>query len=513
MPAADSTRVAVIGAGIGGASFVSFLEDEIARRGGGRATIAIDVFERADRIGGRTLATPDGANAVELGASMAINQNRYVADFADALGLARRPSTERPGRGGGRLAILTGAGGAAPFFESEWKAVTLAKMLYRFGPLDFFQLRAVGKAFIANFTKIYDAQDGGRAFATPQALLAHAGLESFTRRSCAGALADVLGYSDNGGADAAARAPVAAELVSALTRNNYNQDFERMGALCCFTAVAPLAAGGSAAAWSVPGGNAQIARGLLERSTARVHLRSPVRAIRPAPAGDDGGGFLVQFNASQEARYDVVVLAAPLAGSGIDVLDVLADSARAGAVADEQTAAFQPVYVTLVWGALDPAYFNASTADGGPGAALNTAFGDILTTANTELPFFSIGRYGDRRARWKFFSYRELSDEDLAPIFVDFVGGDAVVRHAWRAPGAYPVSRPLDDGDGMAPFVLASSRTGGGLVLYPSALERATSAMEVLAVAARNAALLVADAVAGPRTTRGGDVDDARSEL
>ena len=74
--------------------------------------------------------------------------------------------------------------------------------------------------------------------------------------------------------------------------------------------------------------------------------------------------------------------------------------------------------------------------------------------------------------------------------------------HPWESPGAYPLSRPRDaDGDGA----LAAGRDAfvldelpGGMVLFPSALEAATSAMEVAAVGAKNAALLVAAHIAEP---------------
>ena len=97
---------------------------------------------------------------------------------------------------------------------------------------------------------------------------------------------------------------------------------------------------------------------------------------------------------------------------------------------------------------------------------------------------------------------------------------DHVLRHAWDAPGAYPVSRPLPQamrGElvrvrvGMNPnpnpdpdpnpnpnpnqvqgergFVLDESDRGA--VLHPSAIETATSAMEVVALAGANAARLV----------------------
>ena len=66
---------------------------------------------------------------------------------------------------------------------------------------------------------------------------------------------------------------------------------------------------------------------------------------------------------------------------------------------------------------------------------------------------------------------------------------DHVVRHAWDAPGAYPVSRPLPQVQGERGFVLDESDRGA--VLHPSAIEAATSAMEVVAVAGANTARLV----------------------
>lgn len=52
-PAAARPRVAVVGAGIGGASFAAFLREELEELGAGAPEIT--VFEQSDRLGGRTL--------------------------------------------------------------------------------------------------------------------------------------------------------------------------------------------------------------------------------------------------------------------------------------------------------------------------------------------------------------------------------------------------------------------------------------------------------------------------
>ena len=62
------------------------------------------------------------------------------------------------------------------------------------------------------------------------------------------------------------------------------------------------------------------------------------------------------------------------------------------------------------------------------------------------------------------------------------------------------------------PQVALEALAGSKVAQAHGSLERATSAMEVLAVAGRNAALLVADAMA-PSQTAADDAGGAKSEL
>ena len=96
-------RIGVVGAGVGGAFSAHFLRELL----GVNATI--EVFDANERAGGRVLDTTTLLGeplAQELGASMAITQNRYVRDAADKLGLKRRSLRDSPGRGSGRLAVV-----------------------------------------------------------------------------------------------------------------------------------------------------------------------------------------------------------------------------------------------------------------------------------------------------------------------------------------------------------------------------------------------------------------------
>jgi hypothetical protein len=98
-------------------------------------------------VGGRAKSDFSGEYPIELGASMAITQNRYVSQFADQLNLTKvYASGGSTDRGSGKLAIISTVGGvrAMSFVESDWTLVTIGTLLYRYGVTYFYNLRAAG---------------------------------------------------------------------------------------------------------------------------------------------------------------------------------------------------------------------------------------------------------------------------------------------------------------------------------------------------------------------------------
>ena len=213
------------------------------------------------------------------------------------------------------------------------------------------------------------------------------------------------------------------------------------------------------------------------------------------------------------AGYDFVVLAAPCPQDH-------ATAAMAGNLLRRcRPLEYTHVHTTLVWGVINASFLGGSSRSDPDTAGLNAEFADILVADGAPVPFNSIGKVGAappaadgacartmasalppgaRLPRWKLFSPARLGDAALSDVFLCREG--TPVRHAWDAPGAYPTSRPLGGGeggyDGEEGFILdggGESAGGGrrGMLLHPSAIEAATSAMEVMAVAATNAALLV----------------------
>mmetsp|Transcript_7637 Transcript_7637/g.23839 ORF Transcript_7637/g.23839 Transcript_7637/m.23839 type:complete len:548 (-) Transcript_7637:426-2069(-) len=518
-------RVAVLGGGVSGAFFADSLRSRLPHE----ATLQLDVFEASGRLGGRLLDSAvygDSADhAVEMGAAMFIGQNRYVAHAVASLGLesqCRATST----KGRSRLLVL-GKDGAPVFEESKHKVITLYRMAKRFGLRDVSKLTSRGLEFIANFSRFYELQERGEAFASVKGLFQSVSMAQYPPSTCETVLGDMLSSASSSAAD---------ELVSALMRNNYGQAWRPSGALCCFTAVAPLAAGGSKAAYRIVGGNARMVEGLFARSGAVIHLNTTVHSVTTAPSGryrlgiartgsPSGGARMPAEESSEQAfsEYDYVVLAAPCASAIKSASDAASQSETASSnlLGRCTRLPFQVVHTTLVYGLIEPRFLGSRLSL----PELNGGFSDILVADGSPLPFSSLGMQpsGGAQAeaafktcakvlaspsntkikevpRWKIFSEAPLSGETLGGLFACH-DENTIVHHPWDAPGAYPQSRPWPSSSDMSVglkdggnFILHASNDDaevGGMVLYPSAVESATSAMEVMAVAANNAALLM----------------------
>lgn len=323
--------------------------------------------------------------------------------------------------------------------------------------------------------------------------------------------------------------------------------------------MAPLAAGGSKAAFRIAGGNARLVDGLLTRAAAHVHRNTRVVGVRldvsseavrkGQPHSKAAGPYVLHLQRAGGAQpqtsqpYDYVLLAAPCPTglSRSPLVEAMGEGEEASGpnLLSHCTAVqYQEVHTTLVYGLLNPALIGGgdlSLAEVRQSAAriaerpaapdlcyprvssttlgqLNAEFADVLVADGAGVPFNSIGRVGASAPaavggacaaelaedlppgtplpRWKLFSPQQLSASDLDAVFLCRAGSPHLVRHAWDAPGAYPVSRPLPLPTGTTRgFVLDVRSTG--VLLHPSAIETATSAMEVMAVAGANAARLV----------------------
>lgn len=73
----DGLKVAVIGSGIGGSSAAYFTRELLG------ANARIDVFEKDTKVGGRMAVVKVDGDAIESGASVIHESNRYVTKFCE----------------------------------------------------------------------------------------------------------------------------------------------------------------------------------------------------------------------------------------------------------------------------------------------------------------------------------------------------------------------------------------------------------------------------------------------
>ena len=135
---------AIIGGGIGGASASHFLTELF------KENLKIDLFE-PNKLGGRLANIEVGENEYEAGGSVIHPRNKYIQDFVKLLGikiiridfdltyffqsfnlLNYPPGLEKKDPEGSSVSGIWN-GEKFVFTDSKWQAITLAKMIYRYG--------------------------------------------------------------------------------------------------------------------------------------------------------------------------------------------------------------------------------------------------------------------------------------------------------------------------------------------------------------------------------------------
>ncbi|KAG2497883.1 hypothetical protein HYH03_004149 [Edaphochlamys debaryana] len=261
------SRVAIIGAGVGGA----FTASRLAEIVGSEGSPELDVFEAAPTPGGRVQDLQYNGQALELGAAMFWEHNTLVREAALRLGLELREpgggDDDRDGRSGlsvwdGRRLVLNMTG--------SWSDTIRAAL--RYGPAALRYGALVAGAF-RRFRAVYGLQAAGSAWASPREMLEALGLYGLTQQRCSDFMEEWLiqpPWLFGGPA-------FCNEVAGAVNRCNYNQNNEHMNALACLVSFGPAAYGKT---YQIVGGNRQLVTGLLAASGARLLLGHKVASVR-----------------------------------------------------------------------------------------------------------------------------------------------------------------------------------------------------------------------------------------
>ncbi|KAK2014385.1 prenylcysteine oxidase [Colletotrichum eremochloae] len=302
-------QVAIIGAGAGGSSTAYYLQRFAEAEG---LPVNITVFEKTDRIGGRTMTVEAYGNPlepVELGASIFIEANHILYNASLNFGL---PLKEPESGSDGFLGIWDGEKFVFTQDDSSWNWWNLAKLFWKYGTAPYKAQKLV-QSTVATFLQLYEKP--------------HFPFRSLTQRAFE---LDLLKATSVTGerflADNEISELFAHDIIQAATRVNYASNLKHIHGLETMVSLAPEGAK------QVIGGNWQIFSTMLQRSNATVQMNTSVTAIALKPRPSSPKYLLSTKGAHSEAdagaeqypvAFDNVVIATPWQYGDISVSEDL----------------------------------------------------------------------------------------------------------------------------------------------------------------------------------------------
>lgn len=525
----DTKKICVIGSGISGSTFSYFIEQEF---NSSASNARIIMIEKGSNIGGRvnsiSFHTSKGLKSFELGASIIHGSNLYFKKFTSLLNL----TTSRPKKSNNLLGIFDGK--SIIYKSSQSSLLTLLSMLWRYGFRDIGRVRRAVLKIAEKFAKFYDIQsisaqqeftsDSGpdgpldkglqsylssKAFSTVRELLEEVGLYEYTQMTIYEYLTQVVQLRND--------SKFMNEVLVAAIRVNYNQGLH-VNALAGAVGIIPVVApdlfavnnGDSVVNTdlaSVNYGNSEVPRLLVERFVEELHLNHQVISVTAVDMNDTTSLRMSGkvFNSKNEINQcldnnaqtdlctedvetfsidcDAIVVATPLESAGIQFVGLnrkvsthsTTEEAPRRSADDSDHREYQHTHTTFVEGQINMSYFSLNSKRG--------EFPATFLTTNSSALFTSIGTYYVDTVRntsiYKVFSKQKLNATVLNLLFSSI---NEVRYKDWEA---YPKFKSPEE---FSPFQIYPK------VFYIHAFENAVSCVECMIVAAKNVAILAAQA-------------------
>ncbi|XP_067388457.1 prenylcysteine oxidase 1 [Emydura macquarii macquarii] len=445
-------RIAIIGAGIGGTSAAYFLRQKFGK------DLQIDVFEKGT-VGGRLATINVEGKDYEAGGSIIHPLNLHMKHFVKELGLSV------PENHGGLMGIYNGD--EFVFEESSWYIINILKLLWHYG-LNPLRMNMWVEDILDKFMRIYRYQSHDYAFSSTEGLLHALGGNDFIQmlNQTIDETMQKAGFSQK----------FINEVVTPAMRINYGQGTNING----FVGAVSLA-GVNSELWSVKGGNKLVCTGLLYASKAQFisgTVISVEERTRPKRTGGTVKLYEVSYNATSgpaTAMYDIVLIATPLNRKMSSITFQNFNPAI-----PEVSNHYHQTVATFVHGCINASFFGYKDPS-------HFHLSGIFTTENTKLFINSLSvvspvQNGQEELKqpigpaiWKVFSKESLTKEQISLLFSSY---DSVKEKKWLAYPHYTVPK-------KSPPLILHDR-----IYYLNSIEWAASAMEMSAIAAKNAALL-----------------------
>ena len=481
-------KIAVIGAGIGGASTAHFIREKLG------TSCQISVFE-PNHVGGR-LATVMMANQeYEIGGSIIHSANKIMTDLVETVGLHKKDTSkiETP-----RFSLVTKEG--VVFQESTWSALTALSMVWRYGLFSLLKLNNYITNMLDNFANIYpylDKSNGDQNFVTNVLdMLKEMSPSSIRNEDIASnkmkkgtSMLDELNISLNDRLkDIGINDRLIDELVSAAVRVNYGQMPTNVHAFVGSVALAGM----HGDLWSIDGGNYRVAEELVRR-TESTFLQARVSAIELHKTGK----YVIAFqkpacenrtqkktkatSCIQEESFDIVIIAAPQT-TDKDPIEIKLPDSKDTLSNFTFPGRYHRTVATLVHGDLNPEYVGCVNEECMTDAYFFVDPSSNINSIGKLLPVrISQGKHklSDFPNVWKVFSQERLSREELKAAFPNIVQikEENIKIADWLA---YPSYAVRQEEAKSAEFRIHKH------LYYTNCIEWSASAMEMSAIAAKN---------------------------
>eukprot|EP01083_Nonionella_stella_P074505 202139_1 len=527
-PVDHRVRIAVLGAGLGGSSFVHYFHQlhQVS------PAFVMDIYEKNDFIGGRTKSHNIEGDNIELGASMLIHDNQYMLNLVYELQL--HPQLIKQHNKHGRTAIWNAYNKQFSFISYDSNSwLSLPYTLWHFSPKKLLDLFLLTSSFVHNINKIYQHQNTSQAIHETEQFYQVMDVLSLSQMNCLEYLYQQLyGVQQEQPLtrqqllEKLSKSAVLIELVTGIIRANYNQNFYDMNALVCMTALGGLAGDGVNGVWSVREGNQEVSKRMIQNamrscneedsSTSQINLQLAKRIVSVTKLnGHSKYRYKVSYtyDAGQigHKHYDVIIIAAPIAT--LHCAFVGFDDIFYKHLDVAMQVPYHTVYATLVEGELNQSYFEQ-----GEQQMSREDFRDIndllvgqYYERNEDRLFNSISVkkvLQNKRKLYRIFSRYSLKyhkDKVLNQIFASYNEPNVIEQH-WNA-SAYPT---YSDRVTFPRIVMDNKDDGlNGRIYYNNAVEAGASAMELTVISAYNLALLVQEYIASDFTT----ASQAKQEL
>ncbi|XP_075714625.1 prenylcysteine oxidase 1-like [Rhinoderma darwinii] len=453
-PRSPPSKIAIVGAGIGGTSAAYFLRQKFGK------DVRIDIFEKGV-VGGRLSTVEVDGNHYEAGGSIIHPLNLHMKAFVKDLGLTALSLPKN------QLGVYNGD--EFVFQESECFLMNIINKVWKYG-MNFLRLSMWVEDILEKFMRIYQYQRFDYSFSSMESMFHALGGKDFSSKLNT-TLSEAMqnyGFSQK----------FIDDIVTPTMRINYGQGVE-VNSFVGAVSMSCLDPG----QWAVEGGNKLVCSRLIDASEAQLiqgSVTSVQENVHITKSGDTVRLYEVRYQTSNGAGqdfYDIIIIATPL-NKAISKIEFQGFNPPI----ETFSKPYIQVVTTVVHGKINASFFGCSKP-------CHFGVSEIFTTDNPKHFVSSISRISpvtfvpeshlsnsSGYEIWRMFSPELLTDDQLGLLFESYEG---VGAKKWLA---YP--QYTNAPEKLPPIMLHHG------IYYVNSIEWAASAMEICAVSAKNVALL-----------------------